>query len=75
MHSVHPVLVRTPVCVLGSRLLCSLGPVAIQTSFGYLSAALGLACELVIAARFGASATTDVYRWAGLLPFYANSTC
>jgi hypothetical protein len=48
-------------------------PVAIQTALGYSSAALGLLCELIIAARFGATAQTDLCRWAGLLPFYATT--
>lgn len=49
------------------------GPAAVQTLLGYTSAALGLLCELVIAARFGATTQTDTYRWACLLPFYATS--
>jgi len=48
-------------------------PMAIQTLMGYSSAGLGLLCELAIAARFGATAKTDLYRWAGLMPFYANA--
>jgi hypothetical protein len=51
----------------------SFKPAAIQTLLGYGSAALGLLCELVIAARFGATAQTDTYRWAALLPFYATT--
>lgn len=51
----------------------SFRPVAVQTLLGYTSAALGLLCELAIAARFGATTQTDTYRWACLLPFYATS--
>lgn len=53
-------------------ILSAYAPATVQAVVGYCSAALGLACELTIAARFGANSVTDVYRWAGLAPFYAN---
>lgn len=56
-----------------ARAFRGFGPAAVQTLLGYTSAALGLLCELAIAARFGATTQTDTYRWACLLPFYATS--
>lgn len=46
---------------------------AAQTFAGYVSAGLGLLCEVVIALRYGANATTDLYRWASLAPFYLGA--
>lgn len=48
-------------------------PALIQSLLGYSSAGLGLICEAIIALRFGATAETDLFRWANLAPSYAIS--
>lgn len=45
----------------------------VQSGAGYVSAILGLTCELAIAIKFGASRETDAYRWAGLASLYVNN--
>lgn len=48
-------------------------PALVQSLLGYSSAGLGLICEAIIALRFGATAETDLFRWASLAPSYAIS--
>lgn len=55
----------------GSERPAAFNAALIQTILGYGSAGFGLINELIVAARFGANSTTDLFRWSSLLPFYA----